>query len=405
MKGRRSREVAAPSRQPNVPCSRTSLAARRNAPSAVLKKPEPRLTRRTPAADSSSTLGRAGQREHVDRLRDRRADRADVVDVAQPRRIEHVGARLVEGLQPLDRVVEVAAAVQVVLRARRERERERQGARRPRRRPRCARPPGRADRSARRVPRSSPRSSSRPARPPRHRESSRRRSRVVAEPVLEVAVHGQLGGAGDQGSVLERLVARHRRLAVAAAEAVGEAGARRGERLVAEPGEHAGRADVPRIGHHECARPLVQAAERLSGLCDRHSPSLALLGVARAAGFGTGGQGMTTVQTHREGGRSNAPGRRQEGLQAGPSVRAHQGLPRGAGSIRGHRGGDRRAHRQQGARASRRVEDGVEDLDARIACPRASAADGARARSARRAARATSSTPRRSTRTSRAARA
>ena len=71
----------------------------------------------------------ARQREHVDGFRDRRADGADVLDVAQSRRIQHVGARLVERLQPLDRVVEIAPAVQVVLGARRQRERERESRR------------------------------------------------------------------------------------------------------------------------------------------------------------------------------------------------------------------------------------------------------------------------------------
>ena len=120
--------------------------------SAALKKPEPRLMRLTPAADEHRDARAAGQREHVDRPGDRRADRADVLDVAQARRVEHVGAGLLEGLQPRDRVVEVGAAVQEVLGARRERERERQRARRPRRPPRCARRPARAGRSARRAP-------------------------------------------------------------------------------------------------------------------------------------------------------------------------------------------------------------------------------------------------------------
>jgi hypothetical protein len=104
----------------------------------------------------------------------------------------------------------------------------------------------------------------------------------MAEAVLEVAVDREVGGAGDHGRVLQRFLARHRRLAVAAAEGVGEPRARRGERRIAEPGEDAGRADVPRIRHHERPGPLVQAAERLGGLCDRHSPSLALRGVTRA---------------------------------------------------------------------------------------------------------------------------
>ena len=62
------------------------------------------------------------------------------------------------------------------------------------------------------------------------------------------------------------------------------------------------------------------------------------------------------------GGRGCPPWRRAR-IEACSSVRAHQGLAEGAGPLRGHGRGDRRAHGQQGARASRRVADGVEDLD------------------------------------------
>src|SRR3954452_4786104 len=59
-----------------------------------------------------------------------------------------------------------------------------------------------------------------------------------------------------------------------------------------------------------------------------------------------------------------ATSRSQEGHQACPSIRAHQGQREGAGRLGGPRGGDRRAHREQGARAVRRVAPAVADLDA-----------------------------------------
>ena len=51
--------------------------------------------------------------------------------------------------------------------------------------------------------------------------------------------------------------------------------------------------------------------------------------------------------------------------QARTPVRAHQGRPEGTGQGRGHGGGDRRPHRQQGAGAAWREQDGEPDLGER----------------------------------------
>src|SRR4029077_741455 len=65
-----------------------------------------------------------GAHDHVEGLRHGGDDLTDGREVAQPRRVEHVGARLGESLQALDRIVEVAAPVEEVLGARGEGERE-----------------------------------------------------------------------------------------------------------------------------------------------------------------------------------------------------------------------------------------------------------------------------------------
>jgi hypothetical protein len=53
--------------------------------------------------------------QHVDRAVDLADDPADVLETAQAGGVEHVGARLLVGLQPRDRVGQVGPAVQVVL--------------------------------------------------------------------------------------------------------------------------------------------------------------------------------------------------------------------------------------------------------------------------------------------------
>ena len=108
----------------------------------------------------------------VDRLRQRRAHRAHRREVGQARREQHVGAGLLEGLQPRDRVVEVRVAAQEVLRPRGQREREAAARAPPPPPPRRARSPGRRRRAAGPCRRWRPRSSRRPARPRRRGGSS-----------------------------------------------------------------------------------------------------------------------------------------------------------------------------------------------------------------------------------------
>ena len=66
----------------------------------------------------------AGHGKHVDGLRGRVADGADLLGLDDQRRVQHVGAGALVGLQAGDRVVEVGVLAEVVLGARRERERE-----------------------------------------------------------------------------------------------------------------------------------------------------------------------------------------------------------------------------------------------------------------------------------------
>src|SRR5207245_4686918 len=54
----------------------------------------------------------------VDRLRDRRADLAHGLEIRQPGREQHVGARALEGLQALDGVLQIGIAAQEVFRTR-----------------------------------------------------------------------------------------------------------------------------------------------------------------------------------------------------------------------------------------------------------------------------------------------
>src|SRR3546814_14017823 len=56
-------------------------------------------------------------RQHVDRLFQRRAEPANRVEIAQPRRIEDVCAGPLESLQTTDRLVEVGTATKEILAA------------------------------------------------------------------------------------------------------------------------------------------------------------------------------------------------------------------------------------------------------------------------------------------------
>src|SRR5919198_3573397 len=90
---------------------------------------------REPAADAHPLRARVGHfaegeprpGQHVHGLRDRLADGVDVVDRAQARRVEHVRARPLVRLQAGDRVAQVRAAPDQVLRPRGEHEGEAEG--------------------------------------------------------------------------------------------------------------------------------------------------------------------------------------------------------------------------------------------------------------------------------------
>ena len=79
---------------------------------------------------STVSVGSAKPITRLNGFSERRHHGLDGGEVVQAGRIQHVGARGLERLQPLDGVVEVLAAVQEIFGARRQRERERQCARR-----------------------------------------------------------------------------------------------------------------------------------------------------------------------------------------------------------------------------------------------------------------------------------
>jgi hypothetical protein len=84
--------------------------------------------------------------------------------------------------------------------------------------------------------------------------------RRVAAAILEVGIDRQRRRRGDVAAIVEDLPEADVR--VGAAEQVGEAEARRRQRLEAERGQNPCRPRIPRIGDREGARPFVQGPER-----------------------------------------------------------------------------------------------------------------------------------------------
>ena len=182
-------------------------------------------------------------------------------------RVEHVRPRLLVGLEAADGVRQVAAADEEVLRPRGQHERMRVGVRHRR---------GGAhalDRQLEGVDRfvgARRRILDRAAGETGGRgeaDGLGDRLRRVAEAVLQVGAHRQVGGADDRGHVRQHPLAADAVVALTGSEC--RAGAGRRQRLEAETGEQARRAEVPRIGNHERARARVQGAKRLRLLCCR----------------------------------------------------------------------------------------------------------------------------------------
>ena len=105
-------------------------------------------------------------------------------------------------------------------------------------------------------------------------------ARLVREAAFAVDVERQRRRLGDASDVRDELVARD--LHVELAERPGEAGARRRERLEPHRREQLGRADVPRVRHHEDLLALVQRPEaRLS--ISGHRPQCTCRGAPRVS--------------------------------------------------------------------------------------------------------------------------
>src|ERR671919_633290 len=197
------------------------------------------------------------KRQDVDRPRDRLAYRPDLLDGLQAGRVEDVGPCPFEREQPLNRVLEVGVAPDVVLRPRREREWERQRARRL---------DGSCD------PFDGVRAFvevaggivvlDRPAdRACLGDTLDRPRSviRVGSEPVLEIDGDRKIRRVVECRRMRSDLV--EARTSVATAEREREPRARGGERGEPETLEHARRTRVPRVRDHE-RLALVEGSQR-----------------------------------------------------------------------------------------------------------------------------------------------
>ena len=260
--------VSAPGRSPVAstrPSSSTPSIGGAREPAADA---HPAHARRLERRERQQPLARAA--EHVHRLRRDRGDHAaDRVHVRQAGRVEAIRARLGEGREAADRVVEIGPAMQEILRPRGEHERMR-------RRPRGAHRGGDArDRVVEIMQRAGAigrRILDRAAAEPGCRGVTHGRGAILRRrpvPVLEIGRDRQRGRAHDVGPVADRLRARHRRLAVPPPEHEGEPGRGAGERRETKRAKQARAARIPRIGDDE-ASALMQRPEPLGSFLDRH---------------------------------------------------------------------------------------------------------------------------------------
>ena len=201
---------------------------------------------------------RIGESHHrVERLLQRRGHGAHFLQAVEPRRVEHVRAGGLEGLQAADGVVHVLPAVQEILGAGGQHERHRQGARHFDRRlhaldgkvevvDRLLRVPGGIlDGAAHRAGFAG------------KADRLGRLAGFVREAVLQVGIHRQARRLADFAAVVDHLFQRH----VAHAQHVGDAEAGGCQRLEPHALEDQRRAAVPGIRNEEGPRARVQFPE------------------------------------------------------------------------------------------------------------------------------------------------
>ena len=211
---------------------------------------------------SGRERGIGGAHHDIERLAHRRGDRADRREVAQAGGVEDVGAGLVEGLQPADGVVEVDAPVQQVLRPRRQHERDRQ---RPRHLHRRLHPLDREVEVVDRLVRLAGGvldGAADHAGLGGEADHLGRGPRLVGVAILQIGVDRQVRGAGDEPAVVEDFAAAHGVGPVRASQRVGQAEARRRQRLEPECRQDPRGAGVPGVGNDERAGSHVQRPER-----------------------------------------------------------------------------------------------------------------------------------------------
>src|SRR5215472_3196306 len=164
----------------------------------------------------------ASERIHWTR-RDGFANGFDRIEAGQAGRVEDFGARIGEGAEAANRVVEIGAAMEEIFGARGEREGKRQRA------SGFHRSGNAFDGKREIVDRAALiaagifHGAADNAGGSRKTNGLRDYFRIVAEAILEISGDGQVGCVGDHATMRERLVARHR--AVAAAKGEGKAGA------------------------------------------------------------------------------------------------------------------------------------------------------------------------------------
>ena len=209
-----SLELIGSSTNPNVPCSRISRAARRNAASATRDNAPPTLTRLTPIVEVGAAM------EEILRARREREWKCEAA------------CRLHRRVDSLDRMFECIDRIVVAIGA------VFDGA---------AGEPGGG----------------------RHPDGVGDGLRIISKSVLEVGAHRKIGGPRQRGGMGHHLIARHAVVPSADGECVADAGGR--QRLEAHARQEARRADIPWVRNDEGSIALVKRAKRdgLVGLCFR----------------------------------------------------------------------------------------------------------------------------------------